>query len=1659
MKSDSASDRDPWNDLGAHSGGEIKMSFEDDFHLTVIPNFHHDSDAYISKLEHRLERLQLVNQNPNTKEIVAAITRARALRMKYAETNPDANAKPQDESAEDEDGGFLALFPTLIMPISRRFFPRLALTKEEAQNLLKYDYLLLHHHNETNDNAAAPAEVDDYEVRDANTVPDTSWEQQQKDSSIENPFVGFETPEANEFDIPKNWFNDHHSAVIGEVHHSTANTPDDTANNARGATNRSALSLSANINAIQEASTVTSFAPTRRSNDAFYHFAFIRTSLTSTQESAKAETLTDYNSGLGNAEYIRWNSTSIRTPCGLNPFASACSIDVPDKQHTSFVVECKVAEGKGLSKSSTNATEGDARDQVVLVAISTPSLNAPKDTEGNNLPKVEEEDKKQFKAIVNDEQLQAIDEHNSRSQNSILRAACVDDTDKVSEVTHEDGLVSTKDVQSTIFPEVTAPSFTTKESIDQIQCVFEEGFQRVSVEKGCKSHVSEPPVREATVTSSSTRDSFGAGVEVPWLFDKESDTTLGGEDVLQQMSSLVRASVDEDDDTTRADGIQASQMSAVCTQMSSTCGYSERTHTKASEGTSGNITTNYSDPHSNLFDEESLIKREESQAPIIRMYGPFPHDIHTSFQEKLLSWGLPRGAESPYNPCEATSPKLSLPTINSHAVKRHDNSLLLATKESNSTESSQQQAARIVNRPHSDSSRPSFGARHPKDAKCRTAPSTKSQQSKDCSFASSASSVQTTSGPRIEERPMRLSSSKLSTCSMFKSRQRSVHWFKTIEDVDSETVVRDCDYLVTSEVKMEVPKENKKKTLAPKAMSRTSQKPSESDVNEESTVHEGSKKFAKGVLEDSVTVAGKVDSFLEASCSNEKGASRGPEEAIASNKYEDALACEGAVPVESLEGHNESARDLVTAKDAPAANSGKEKTIVDTLELQEAIEFRSEAAISSTAVQDSREVIVDERTNAFANADTESLEVLSMTASSLKSENGDSITTVECGGRNVYATNGSALLESPSSKALQCKFPGSLVKTWEHLDNVVDSERPCSADKAAVLSSAGAEAQTKPMSCEKFADVLESTGEKVATNLTLERESGSIKATSCTTPVSTKCADTRAILLRYHADLRDVEKQEQTNVPTGGEKFVQECEMQANENAANVGICSAQSQDATGSRTLSNSDDKQPAAPEDDKKKTIEGRDKENEDSSANRDSTVLQCHELTCSSRFSTFSTSNKGAAPVQRSFNMTRTLRVTTTNQFKPLNMRHSIMGIRGSDSDLLGRPLSVQSREVVLPRNLKRFEKGKKPSTHYRERDSTCNSSSKKSLSCNTSNSNNTETLASEVTARGSHSVTEAHVRACLGTSAVRSRTQTIGQNSSTALGDTVIESHANEAPLNTQENEGSKKCKSKGDKKSKIKLPFKKRACCRMSENWSHQKKDPVEGSLPVERKTKDPNAVAKDANGNIVEGERNQSSIVFQEVPTTRAALKRNVLQESEDMDFAHLEYASDSAPEERTISLVPESQYSTIGGTDVNQTTPISATLGGDTNVEGVKLHRSLPSEGECTATSFISKDDPPSNDVPTSAALDQTSVTEGEKSVSISFERLTMPVCKPVLTKGCRNKGGEKDVDTEVDNSRTSALSITLEADAVEESTSSIRCDVENDHGDNGQPGGAYRL
>ncbi|KAH6925886.1 hypothetical protein HPB50_011505 [Hyalomma asiaticum] len=1356
-------EQDPWNDLRGEANDldEIKMAFDDDFHLTVIPNFLHDSDAYVANLENKLERLQQIKKNPSAKEMVAAVLRARALRLKYAEMHPELNAKPPDESADDEDNGFLALLPMLFMPISRRFFPRLPLTKEEAQNLVKYDFLLMRHEAEMNNEVGATVEVEGYEIKDANTAPDTSWDQQQKDSGTDQPFITasslsnftrshgrklrnlgeihlcyirnviFDSPEANELQIPKNWASDDDHQ---EVHHSTVNTPDDTANITRVATNRSALSLSANTSPIPEASTITSFTPTRRSEDAFYHFAYIRTSMTSTTDNTKAETPSDCPASLSNAGYTRGNSNSKTAPSGQTPFSSACSVDLPYKQQSSFAPECNtLVETKGLSKSSANILDGPARDQVVPTTKSSPSLKVPKDAEASDLPKSADED---------DKQPQVTDEDNHRSEKDIRAAASSDRADgNSSEGTmHEDGPASLKNGLGTISPEVTMASSSTKESVNQTKSVFEGGLERAPTGVKHSGQKPEPEVAEVTVASSMTHDSMGTGIEVPWLFEKESNMSLGGVDELEHMSSLVRASVDEDDEPPRADGNQASQMSAICTPMSSTCCYSDRTQTKASEGTSGNITTNYSDPHSNLFDEESLTKKEEGHAPIIRMYSPFPRDIHVSLQGNLLSWALPHGAEQQHNPREVVYPKLlSLPAVNSDAATSH-NSPRLAPKGSkrDALAASHQHAPAIVDRLYSDSSRPSFKARLSKDTKCWKATSTKSQRSRERSFASSASSMPSAAGSQIGEKLMQLSSGKLSTSSMFKNRQRSVHWFKVIEDVDSDTVVKDCDYMLTRQAKTKVPVKNKEEPAVLKVTSKASKEQSESDRNEDSIVDKDSKKFAIRVLEEEVFIAGKVSScleFFEYSCTKMGGVLREQEDTAAAAKNRGTSISESAEPMESLERHSQST-DLVTSKEFAGAVNEKEKAAADTPEFSELVEKQSKIEVTSKALDDPVAVTEGVHLNVALKDNTESLEVLSMTASSLNGDAEDPVAAEERDGKkaDIDANDAALLPESPSPESHQCK--ASSVQSWEHLEADVDSQRSCATGEVAVSCGMAAGTTNKAKSCNEPAEVLESTGEQKVRNLKQELELA--KVASDATATSSKFADVQDAFSSGQEDRRDDGKHEKNT--TGFAKCAAEpspvSEMKAVEAAAKQDSCSTSSRDARRSPSHCNSGNKHAATSEEDKKKAVEIEDKENEGSSANRDTTVLQCHELAGTSRLSTFSASNRGVGlngcvapnrgaelnraaapnravePAQRPFNMIRTLRITTTKQFKPLNLRRSITGILGSDSSLLGRSLSVQSREVVLPRSQKRPEKRKKPSATLKENGYTPSGSTRKS-----------------------------------------------------------------------------------------------------------------------------------------------------------------------------------------------------------------------------------------------------------------------------------------------------------------------------------------------------------
>lgn len=77
--------------------------------------------------------------------------------------------------------------PPFLFQLSRRLFPRLALTKEERQHLLKYDFL---HQNYEDDNSSAASVVADRSVTrqvERDSPPDTSWERQHRDSAEELP--------------------------------------------------------------------------------------------------------------------------------------------------------------------------------------------------------------------------------------------------------------------------------------------------------------------------------------------------------------------------------------------------------------------------------------------------------------------------------------------------------------------------------------------------------------------------------------------------------------------------------------------------------------------------------------------------------------------------------------------------------------------------------------------------------------------------------------------------------------------------------------------------------------------------------------------------------------------------------------------------------------------------------------------------------------------------------------------------------------------------------------------------------------------------------------------------------------------------------------------------------------------------------------------------------------------------------------------------------------------------------------------------------------------------------------------------------------------------------------------------------------------------------
>lgn len=1618
-------DQDPWMDLAqtTDDADEVKMAFDDDFHLTVIPNFLHDSDAYIANLEDRLERLRQVNPNPSPTEILATMTQARTLRTKNAELNPELNAKPSDDTGEGDDAGFMTMWPALFAVVSRRFFPRLALTKEETQHLLKYDRLLAQYQDEMNNNDIRNDEAEGYEVRDVDTVPDTSWKRRDRDSSneqspaVESPdhelsYLRFDSPEAHEIQIPKNWVCDE---AHQEIQQDATPIPEYSTNECQKV-NRSALSLLVNTNAItQEASTITSFTPTKRSEDAFYNFAYIKTSMT-TQDSVRVGTPAVYPSSVGHAD--SHSKSKIASQDKIPLTAAACNVNLSENQYASSVPISDEKEAKVVSKSSANVSEVTTKEETILTTKSSPSLKPTRDsevkdmslTEGDKdeVPQDMGEDKERGQSAstksqtqlptTEDEQLHG----SNRSSSSQIMAS-------------KDSSVHSKALQSMIVPEVTVASSSTQESVvvQQPQCKREEEDKKALAQKGHSIHGPDITVPEVMVASSSTHESMAAGFEGPW-FDKESDMSLGntGEDLLQHMSSLVRASVDEyDEPPMRVSGNQTSQLSGGCTQLSSTGMCSDITRSKASEGTSGNYTTNYSDPHSNLFEEESNIKKDEGQAPIIRMYG------HVALQGNLRLWPPQRGGiDNSRDSHEAVSARLlPLPQAKRNVAERTsavmcEDDLPNTKKEDDKNMSvTPWQHTKTKSNEHSEESQTALKVPVISNTECRKVPSTKSEywSSRSRSSASSvaSSAVTSTRSTTEEEVPMKAAASKLSTSSTFKSRQRSVHWFQTIEDVDCDTVVRDCDYLSTSQMKIKARIEDVKGQHTVKNKGVTSKKVSKHDHSEGSRVREACKKFTAHVLEEEGIVASKVYSFPEffgTSCSKEQGTAEAVKDIVIITKDDEKSAAIESVEVsESFEAQSEAECALTAQKDLTAASESDENAAIYITKSSESVERQD---VNATVPR---------------------------TIEGLAAAENDGVNSV------VDSARLSQSLEGPLSK-------DSPIGSREHLRDTAETKMQTADDP-----------EMRPVSRYRFTAV--PNGEQSRETVGTMQESLITDKACQKQDVPLKKVDKETqVMLDGGSENTNDDVQAQINTPA----IYQRCspmptlrhEEKTTQSKATENEYGQSSSSASCARKECN--DKKSVQSKEDKQEPAEGQERINEDASFSKDTTVLRCHELVTASRFTRFPASNRNSAPIQRSLNITRTLRITTTNQFKPLNLRHSITGALNNSSSFIGRPLSIQSREVVPPRTLpqQHHDRGLKALHENEDSAAPCLEPARSSSCKDIVEATNTEPSATgQALAHRSRSF---HGVASEGTEGLKKVTsentayEPTHPTGNDRHSDTALEGAAGSGGIlvNDSLNHEQGNASSAQDQKAAavdgykvVQLPFKKRMCCRLAQSSEILE---TRGTLNNDS-TSDKPLQMQDAEHRMAGITKDMKTVGCDEVTArldavfvTEANVKK--LDINKDATFLNEEYPIQGAHVDRTISLIDDSQYSMVGAAEISHASPISIILGGDMNVETAKLCALLPSASDC-ATSTASKDDTLQNDSFTTSTMspEEAALTVNDgMSANINTECLTKPVGKPTPLKR-QKKGGERDADAEDDGSWTD-LSVLSEADATDQDESS---------------------
>ncbi|CAN7945230.1 unnamed protein product [Ixodes pacificus] len=687
------------------------------------------------------------------------------------------------------------------MQLSRRLFPRLPLSKEETQGLLKYDFLHMQCEDEAKAVAiAAPNTAESSNQRPTETPQDTSREPQRRKSE-ERPIIVYESPEANELQIPKGWVEDE---IQQKIQAETCTLPDTVVAPA----NRSALSLNTNGGAVpQEASTLTSItSPSRRSEDALYHFAHFMSSATSTMESTRLEYPSESRLILLQERLSRSKLPSKERV----PFMSLYGASIAHMQQSLNMVDLEIASTLAQGKSFEILQEPNNQGCRVIVSRSSPSLKTVTEPQKFQAECQPGSRARQYHSVRESPGEEEGVENENREQDYLgqrqegqdgQRQECTGQLDievreleeyspeQNSHAYEESGPgkhVGYQDAAQNIIIHESVIASSQQEDVpgvEQSKPVVEEEVVLLKCQEAPSQDLT---LQEVTAASSSSceRLPMEQGLWAAGL-DSAAFQVPSAEDVVPHMSSLVRASEDEDEQSSVPPGSQAGygQSSTMLHTLSKA---SERTNDSDRES---ERFSHYSDPQSNLHGTESeeTVTKEEGQAPMIRMFGSIPQDIHATLKTSFCSWVQHKRLESLETARDAVSSTGSLPAVGFESTE-HSRLLFKVygeeTKASSTTSKNSEPITSKASSPFSE-----VGTIVEEQSKSVLSGMTTT------SLTSLKSTDTATVVPMDENRPaVHPPGAVVATSLAFKSRKRSVHWFENcVLDADGHFVERGSD--------------------------------------------------------------------------------------------------------------------------------------------------------------------------------------------------------------------------------------------------------------------------------------------------------------------------------------------------------------------------------------------------------------------------------------------------------------------------------------------------------------------------------------------------------------------------------------------------------------------------------------------------------------------------------------------------------------------------------------------------------------------------------------------------------------------------------------------------------------------------------------------------